>query len=383
MARVHTDLVTVATHHTQTPGNIAAPAAPRSSTRRAPVRIERLILHGLDNRNNRLDIVDAPALLTDESAAFFATHIGAATDRADWHGRFSDPAGEVPALCRALLHRDDDFVGASQVLARRLYEQMRPRTVAPGDFVAAVYTTEDTSQRGIALLKLDPDQRLSRTFSFEGGRRRVSIAAANNLLPDTSRLQKCALVRPPSLHADFDVTILDTQAGPRADGVAAFFYRGFLTAELSPSPRRFTREFLRCTDRWLSDHRDALTPTDMDVYYVARRAALTRDEVDCAGFVAEALPAYPDLRDGLLAQLGAALAPDGYVDPRHPLHFTVDHGIAAPVTHRVTLELDGGTRLTVPLERYADLVRVEPTRTAEGKFRIVIESLTLKEVSER
>ena len=50
---------------------------------------------------------------------------------------------------------------------------------------------------------------------------------------------------------------------------------------------------------------------------------------------------------------------------------------------RVELELDGGARLIVPAERFADLVRVEPARTAENKYRLVIESLTLREVSER
>jgi hypothetical protein len=63
--------------------------------------------------------------------------------------------------------------------------------------------------------------------------------------------------------------------------------------------------------------------------------------------------------------------------------FAIDHSIADSVVRKVTLELDGGARLSVPADRFAELVRIEPSRTAENKYRLVIESSTLKEVSDR
>jgi hypothetical protein len=61
----------------------------------------------------------------------------------------------------------------------------------------------------------------------------------------------------------------------------------------------------------------------------------------------------------------------------------VDRAFASGLANRVTIELDGGARLSVPADRFAELVQIDPRRTAENKYRLVIESLTFREVSER
>lgn len=347
------------------------------------VRVERLILHGLDNRTGRIQLVDDPAILTGDSEAFFALHIETAAARAEWYARFASPESEVHALCRSLLGDNDEFVSASRKLARRLFDTMRSRAIAPGDFVAAVYTQGDANLRHVALLKLDPDQRLARTYTRHAGRMRVTISAAANLLPDITRLQKCALLTVPVPDAAFEVALLDTQAGPRAEGIAAFFYRGFLAAELLPSPRRRTREFLRGCDSWLLSYRDILSPAELAAFYAARRQALAAGVVDVAAFAATALPGRPELAVELCESLAYMLQPEDFAADGACRSFHVDPAMAASVASRITLELDGGARLTVPADRFGELVRIEPARTADNKVRIVIESLTLKEVSER
>lgn len=351
--------------------------------RRGRVRIERLILHGLDNHTGRLQLVDDPAVLTGDSERFFALHVETAAARAEWRARFANPDGEVHALCRSLLGGHVEFVAASRRLAHRLFDSMRSRAVAPGDFVAAVYTQGDDGLRHVALLKLDPDQRLARTYTRHGGRVRVTISAAANLLPDISRLQKCALLTVAAPDAAFEMALLDTQAGPRADGVAAFFYRGFLAAELLPSPRRRTHDFLRCCDAWLLENRDALSPVALATFYAERRRALSAEVLEISAFTGAALPAHPRLAVDLCERLSSALQPEDFSVGGGCGSFHVDAAAAAGVTGRVTIELDGGARLTVPVDRFTELVRIEPARTAENKVRLVIESLTLKEVSER
>jgi hypothetical protein len=338
-------------------------------------------------------LVEEPATLDEQSATFFTAHITAAMARADWRAHFAEPAGEVATLCHQLL-TPEGFVAASQALAQRLYAQMRPRKIAPGDFVAIVYTLtqEDGAQHDgtpdarpqIALLKLDLDSRLARTFSHAGGRLRVSIRAAGNLLPPADALQKCALLREETggdaseaADGEFAVMLLDTQAGPRSEGVAAFFYRGFLSVTLAPSARRRTRIFLSATETWLDAHRAALTPTALFAFYRARREALRGEIVTLAPFAQAALPTQPALRPHLLAALVAALFPSP--EPPAP-SFAVDRAIADPVVRTVTLELDGGARLKIPAEQFEALVRVDPRRV-DARLRLVIETLTLKEAN--
>src|SRR5258705_3469728 len=214
---------------------------------------------------------------------------------------------------------------------------MRPATIAAGDFVADVYGRGgEAEQRRVALLKLDPDRRLVRTFTTHGGRTRVPISANGNLLPDTARLQKCALLVPATSGDTFDITLLDTQAGPRTEGVAAFFYRGFLAAELHPSARRCTRDFLRCTDAWLSTRRDDLTPADETAFYEARRDALCAEELDLAAFAAAALPRHPALRNELTDEAASVLLAAGQ-EALPSATLTLDPSGAGPVVGWIVL----------------------------------------------
>jgi hypothetical protein len=133
------------------------------------------------------DLVDAPAELTDEAKALFADHMSAASERAEWGAELTEPDGEVPAHCLRLLGTSAQFVDASKVLARRLFENMRarPKNSSAGDFVAIVYRSGHDSTRRIALLKLELDSRWATSFSGPAGRRRVRIAIAQNLFADT------------------------------------------------------------------------------------------------------------------------------------------------------------------------------------------------------
>ena len=350
------------------------------------IRIERLILHHLDNHRRELQLVEEAALLDGRGELFFASHILAAARRADWYARFQDADGEVPALCRSLLddvENGDQFIRASHSLARRLYQQMcqRPNKITPGDFVAIVYTADDKPARHIALLKLDPDQeRLIRTFERVHNHLRVSITTAGNLLPETVRLHKCALLTARQDRDDFLVTLLDTQAGPRSDGVAAFFYRDFLTTTLTASARRHTRLFLTATEGWLDTCRASLTPAAILRFYHARRQALAGERVSLADFARHALPDAPQEQASMVAHLQRLLFGDGASGDQTPATFVVDVAIARPFIQTVTLELDDGARIRVDAQRFDQAVQVAEQRTGENKFRLTLESLTLREV---
>jgi hypothetical protein len=252
---------------------------------------------------------------------------------------------------------------------------------------------------------MDPDeQRLTRAIQRVSGRVRVSISRAANLLPETKGLQKCALIsthvvsatNPTSPARDgagarhFTVRLLDTQAGPKSDGVAAFFYRDFLAATLAASARRQTRLFLAETTAWPQRPPAALSPRGMLTFYAARREALAGERVDLRAFVARALPERPAEADALLARLTSALfALDDGAAPGdaseemgdHPF-FPVDRAVARKYLEKVTIELDGGARLSVPAARFESLVRVLDERDAEGKARLSLASLIFREVGE-
>lgn len=376
---------------TATPPAATPVAAPGVSV--PAITIERLILHHLDNRAGEMLLVEAELSLDSSIRALFASYIAEAIKNADWQARFfgSQPTAPtepttltmptMPDLCASLLHDPSAFVAVSQQMARRLFEQMlqRPNQINPGDFVVAIYRASGVATSCIALFKLDPDARLVRDFSVERGRRLVRISLADNLMPQTVRLkQKCALITPSTDGADFSVVLLDTLANIHSEGVAVYFYKGFLGAQILPSARRRTRLFLRASDDWLADHGAALSPRALMRFYAARRAALAGETIDLPAFTRAALPEDSNLADDLLAALIPNIF-DAEFEP-HQTRFTVDRATADPIVQYVTLEMDGGARLRIPAQRFDDLASIADRRVG-GKISLTIETLTLKEVT--
>lgn len=366
--------------HVEKTAEPASLAPAQSVTAADAVVIERLILHSLNNATGKILLVNEIAELDERSDAYFADQITSALRRADWRARFAPDDDEIPQLCRRLLVDANDFVVASQFLANKLFEQMskRAQQITPGDFVVALFRFAGAPERQIALLKLDPDdQRLIREYRIVGERLTVRISVAQNLLPESKRLQKCALLRPAADDTDFEMTLLDTQAGPRSDGVAAFFYRGFLHATLAPSARRRTRLFLSCTETWLAQRAASFTPAQILAFYRARREALRGEVVSLAAFAEAALAGEGDLRRDLVAMLSSRL----FEGDERADSFEVDRVAAETITRIVTLELDGGLQIRVDAARFDELAHVDGARTAEGKIRVVVESLTLREAA--
>jgi hypothetical protein len=368
MADVHVDKAA-------TPDSLS-PA--QSLTAPDAVVIERLILHSLNNATGKILLVNEIAELDERSDDYFADQITSALRRADWRARFEPDDDEIPQVCRRLFAETDDFVVASQLLAGKLFEQMskRAQQITPGDFVVAVFHFAGAPERQIALLKLDPDdQRLIREYRIKGERLTVRISVAQNLLPESKRLQKCALLRTSSGSEGFEVTLLDTQAGPRSDGVAAFFYRGFLHVTLAPSARRRTRLFLSSTETWLAQRAASFTPAQILAFYRARRDALRGETVNLITFAELALAGEGDLQRDLVAIISGKL----FEGAEGADAFAVDRAAADGVTRTITLELDGGLQIRVDAARFDELAHVDGMRTPGGKIRLVVESLTLRE----
>lgn len=379
------------------PDAAPAPTHMRDVTSTSPItagttaiHIERLILHHLDHRAGRCDLVDEVAELDETSARFFSNHVLSASERADWRARFREDDSALPEQMTSLLGDEARFIAASRALAQRLYDFMRQRAgqIVPGDFVVIAYTVIGGDQRHVALLKMDPDQqRLTRSFHTSGGRLQVAIEHAANILPEARGLQKCALISasaPRDGVRHFTVRLLDTQAGPKSDGVAAFFYRDFLAATLAASARRQTRLFITESNAWLQGVASEYSPRELLNFYAARRNALAGERVDLRDFAARALPGKADAIQGLVARLSGALFDLDNEDialSEHPF-FPVDRAVARKYLEKVVIELDGGARLSVPAARFETLARVLDERDAEGKARITLSSLIFCEAAE-
>jgi hypothetical protein len=112
------------------------------------MHIERLIEHGTDHWNRRLEHADVLVDIANHET-FFAEHIATGFARGEWGACFPNPDCDVAHWCAALLRSPDEFIEASKSLATRLFGVMRTRVIARGDLIVAIFTKGSDPQRHI------------------------------------------------------------------------------------------------------------------------------------------------------------------------------------------------------------------------------------------
>lgn len=362
---------------------------PRSTSFSTHIHIERLIIHGLDHVAKNKDLVDVVADLTDDDREFFAGHIATGNEKSEWDAHFADPSGEVPSWCKLLLGTEEEFIAASRALANHLYGVMTTRRISRGDLVAIVYTEGDDPVHRIALLKLDLDRRHVRDFDHSGKKTKVDIKVAHNILPEHRKLAKCALICPTgNLDNDettiekFAIKLLDNQAGPRTQEVATFFYKAFLRAVLLPNSKRRTREFAKACEDWIGKHSNEVSSDDFQSFWRAARSAMDSSVIDISSFVPDALPNHEELHEEFREKLISAVVSPSVVSENVKFGFHVNKTVARPIVQRVIYEIDGGIQIIGPADLIEQIVHIEQ-QSFDKKHRIVIETVTLKEVTQR
>lgn len=354
--------------------------------------IERLIIHLTDHKKKQWEFADTLANF-DPGRDLFAEHIKKVIAESIWDARFVDEDGRIPTLCNQLLGTDDEFVESSQQLAQSLFDTMTMRggNISRGNFVAAVYRQDDEKVRRVAIFKLDPESRQAVNVNRSAGQTHIDIVENDNIIPkpeDAGRLAKCALLTPvdrtsASGAQRFHIRLMDAQAGPRSLPVAAFFFRDFLKADLLPNARRQTQDFWRAASRWVDEHEPQLSASDKQVFYEARRKALSsglaEGSLDLETFVQDALPKHADLQDGLLSVLRRSVFPAPEFVTMSASLVSVDQHVAQPLVDRVVFEFDRGVKLFIPDAEFRNNIRIESI-PGQNKYLFIIETHTYREV---
>lgn len=140
---------------------------------------------------------------------------------------------------------------------------------------------------------------------------------------------------------------------------------------------------MRHTNTWLLDKHYALTPAELSTFIDVRREALRHEALNIEMFASAALPTHPELQPDLSRHLAPDVRALARLAEKGVYQLAIDQDFARPIVEHVVIEMDGGATLKIPSDRYHELVTIEPGRTPENKTRIVIETLSFKEVIDR
>lgn len=327
-------------------------------------RLERLILHVLDNSIAEPSLAQEEIPLTDEISSVFESYIASALEpRGLKHGKFYGADGTVATCCTRMVSEETGFVEDSQVMAMWLFQHMvRNENIVPGDFAVCLFVDIETENRYVALLKLAIDSAYER--KFEDGH--VSFQSVEDVLPQPGKgLHKCAVCRAYFDGEPFDLVYKDFQNRKDEDADVANFWREqFLECEEVATARELTQTVVRETGNWIKAHEDILTNQIANDLHQAVKESIRTDQVDLEKIAGDTIP-FDDLKDSFIERMETK----GVKEPV----FTPDRVWGEKAGKKTTYVLDDGVIITGPSDVIDSVVQMLP-KTDDGRTRIVIES---------
>jgi len=346
--------------------------------------LEEAIVHILNTEHANACVLSERALplaASPQLVDYFTTHIvnGLRDPSARAASFTSITRANTAGICQALLDGTLDLVAGSRLLAERLHGIVsKDSRIKPGSLAVIKYRAANTSgpSEYLALMKVDPSQALRPvTERDDQGRLYVSFEVTPDVMPTTrERLQKCAFIRPLVPRAEFDMMLLDRQAGSQElQPVARFFSEAFLGAQLTFDARQRTHRFYLAAIGAQNELRPQLTPQQSDELRQAINTAVTSDVLDVDAWIA-ALSLPQAQRETIDAKITRSL-PDR--------EFEVDRDYANTLLRKRRFSGDYGLQVEVSAEDFGAVVtsveRIDEPG-APPRWRVTIETERWDEV---
>lgn len=326
------------------------------------VDIHALIVHKVNHKQHtEPQLADLETPTNDEVETFLARHIrNNQLNRNTRTARFEDVEDadfSLRDMCDDLLNNPAHFVERSRDIAEHLFNVVKDdNRISPSDLVLCTYTPEDSDERHLTILKMDPQDGFTTQEVEENGQRRYELERVPEVLPRTD-LQKCAFVLPLSQRdgqgEGFDLKVLDQQINTRRGRKAAatFFTRGFLQCTVN-----FNLEDKNSI--WYEASYDYADEAEETGEMTSREAARFRgrvndymhdDEIDVTEF------AERTLNEEEREHYYDTLEERGLEDTV----FGVSEKVRDRVANRRTFVGDNGLKVELDREHYDDMIEVE------------------------
>lgn len=344
----------------------------------ATIKLVKLAIHVLDNTNQSSEPIlsDKECEISSEINDFFVAHTqNSIVDENAKRAVFSRTDAVVKTSSDRVFERANRFIASSKRMAEALFTPMRQtRSISPGDLAVCLCSAENadsqfvTNGQFIGIFKMDLTSAFTHVIRKSGDEVTIQIKAQENVLPSPKqRLQKCVFIRP-SQADQYDMIILDNQIAHLHDaaGVANFFSRTFLQAELWQSNRDKTRMFRSLTAQWIKQHYDEFLPDQADTLTNgARQVILSDAPVNLHEFANVLIPSEP-LRQNYLQFLRENRLEDA--------EFSPDKQYALQATKRKKYKAEGGLTVAGDADEFDQLVTINPERDAQNRFTVTIKT---------
>lgn len=334
------------------------------------ITIIKATVHILDKRLEEPMVAQAEMPLTEDITGYLLGHILKASRSSTAEAAAFKGDGMIKQLTEAVFLSQDTFVEASQTMAKRMFQVMRPMVAVEScDLVTVLFRSGDIPC--MALLKLDHQQTMQHSIEYIDESFAVKLSAVENALPQTNnQLTACALINAPDLVTETGLLIIEREAqkeGPR------WFLHRFLGADRQPDRMELTRIFKEVPEKFARRHLKN-NYCEAEVLRAGMREELNGSAtIDLKGFAEDTLSGTDAQEKLLLAFTSAGLPMETKLE--------IDRSWVTDKMKNRAIKTDTGFTIRADQEFFDDPARFELRRNGDGSVDYIIKNI--RNVSEK
>lgn len=317
------------------------------------------VLHILDTNSEEPILNEFRLDLDEDTYRFLLRHTERCLrDEELKYALFNEERNIVKEVSQEYLSGQGDIVGASKEIARQLFTLMKSNSNIPScDLVVLSISTEYGPLLGI--FKMDYIKNFTHSVDFIDEKIGIRILPEYSGLPSSSsKIQKCAFIKPISADQDFNLMVIDKQ-----NKDSNYFINNYLGCRLIDNERDMTRNLIKAVEDWtranLGDNADqAETVRSTLKEKVQSQETVSIEELSDSIF-GERQPEKESFSE-FMSSKGVSETVD------------VDREWADKKLKRVRLKIDSDIDLYLSQEVYSDRSRFEIQRIGDGSINIVI-----------
>jgi len=327
------------------------------------ISINEAVLHILDTNSDEPILNEYRLDLDEDVYRFLLRHTERCLREEELrYALFNEERNIVKEISQEYLSGQADIVTASKEIARQMFTLMKSNSNIPScDLAAVSISTEYGPMLGI--FKMDYIKNFTHSVDFIDEKIGIKILPEYSGLPSSSsKIQKCAFIKPVRAGQEFNLMVLDKQ-----NKDSNYFTNKYLGCRLIDNERDKTKNLIKAVEDW--------TRTNLDGK--ADEAEMVRSAVKQKVISEEAIN-IEELSDSIFGE--KVLEKESFSE------FISSKGVSETVDidrewvdkklKRVRLKIDGDIDLYLANEVYSDRSRFEIQRVGDGSINILIKHVT-------
>lgn len=327
------------------------------------ISLNEAVLHILDTNSEEPILNEFRLDLDEDTYRFLLRHAERCLrDEELKYALFNEERNIVKEVSQEYLTGQCDIVGASKEIARQLFTLMKSNSNIPScDLVVLSISTEFGPLLGI--FKMDYIKNFTHSVDFIDEKIGIRILPEYSGLPSSSsKIQKCAFIKPISPGQEFNLMVIDKQ-----NKDSNYFINNYLGCRLIDNERDMTRNLIKAVEDWtranLGDNADKAETVRSTV----KEKVKSQDTVSIEE-LSDSIFGERQLEKESFSEFISSKGVSDTVD--------VDREWAEKKLKRVRLKIDSDIDLYLGHEVYSDRSRFEIQRVGDGSINIVIKHVT-------